>query len=171
MARRSAMNERYRKDAQIGKTRRSAASAKPKRAAGEVAARGAAKPKGGGKGARVPFDPPEARPWRLRWWVFIALALLSAATAFIPQVRANASLQRASLAIEVGALVAALYIDFFIIRKIRREALAADKSGGKPAAKEPVEPAGNEGRDEDVVADEITVVARLRRLFGRKDTS
>ena len=84
MSRRSPTNDRYKKDAQIGTTRRSAASVKPKRPQADIA--GAAKPaeKTKGKAATKPKQPrvllpnpdtPEFRRWNIANYALLGLAL------------------------------------------------------------------------------------------------
>ncbi|MFA5844831.1 MAG: hypothetical protein WC971_08405 [Coriobacteriia bacterium] len=136
MARRSPFNARYTEPGKKGgSTRKSASSMKPKRAAGEVAGRksATAKPAVKRKPWQLPSSP-EIKKWRRVWWVFMGVAILSAASILVPPVKGSTDLQRISLAIEVSGLAAALYIDFAIVRKLRKELIAGAKSGKKVGA-------------------------------------
>lgn len=108
---------------------------KPKRAAGEVSGGkpAVAKPKVKRRPWQLPTSP-EIKKWRHVWWVFMGVAMLMAASVFVPPVKGSPDLQRWALAIEIGALAAALYIDFAVVRKLRRELIAGAKSPKKDGA-------------------------------------
>lgn len=140
MGRRSPNNARYRKDAQVGSTRRSASSAKPKREAGKVAA-------GAGTSSKpskpVYADPPEVKKWRIAWAILLGVALIPVAYVLGPQALTwlgagpgwpvNPLFAQWGLYFEMAALGGALYIDFAVIRKIQQAAREAQAD--KPAKK------------------------------------
>lgn len=129
MGRRSPTHQRS-QHGSPGKTRRSSAALKPKRTAGGTAPAPAKK-----SARRGPVDPPEVKRWRRLWWAFIATALVPVVYMFVPGWfidgwQPDPQLTRIGLAIEFGAFAAALYIDFAIIRKIRKQAAAKVSSKG-----------------------------------------
>ncbi|MBE0476995.1 MAG: hypothetical protein IBX62_07865 [Coriobacteriia bacterium] len=124
MARRSPANPRYqRHTGPSGKTRRSASSAKVKRA-GE--ARAAKRTRFG-----LPPATPEMKRWRRIWWALIGVALAFAATMLIPGVRENRVLATTALALEFAALGTAIYIDWKRIRPLRMEQMERAKQERK----------------------------------------
>lgn len=135
MARRSATNRRYQKGTATGKTRRSSASLKPKREAGSAPAPAKSAKRG------PAADPPEVKRWRRLWWVFLAVALVPVAYMFVPPLliegwKPDPQIARYGLAVEFGAFAAALYIDFAIIRRIRKEAAAGKVTKERKDAEE-----------------------------------
>lgn len=130
MAQRSFSNERYRKDAKIGSTRKSAAKAKPVRKQGtvEVASKTKAKVKPK-KDPNVDFTgmptSPQIKMWRRVWWALLlgGLALVLAAM-FVPEFRTNQTVQMAAPAVALAASGIALGIDLFVIRKLRNKLVA-----------------------------------------------
>jgi hypothetical protein len=145
VSRRSVTNDRYKKDFAGGTTRKSAASVKPKREAGESASSvSKSKPKAK-KGpsrtaakrpasARVP-DSPEVKRLRKYWWGFMAAALLIAV--LLVPITSNKVLNQRVGSVVVGlyaaALGGALYLEFGPIRKARAAAVAAAKKDEKPS--------------------------------------
>lgn len=132
MARRSPLNPRYQKDTgPAGKTRRSAAAAKPKREAGGRGEAAPAPKKSGSSfrdAVRSVPSTPEMKRWRRIWWALIGLALVALLPSlFIPAVRADRTLSTILLAIYVIFLGGAFYIDLGIIRKLRARATAEAK--------------------------------------------
>lgn len=145
MTQRSFSNERYRKDAKIGSTRKSAAKAKPVRKQGTVEApvnpassKSSAKP--------VPKDgierdwaglptSPEIKKWRQLWWVLLLGGLsIIGISYFVPQFRGNEDAAKVSSLIVLALSFAAITIDLVVIRKLRKELMAkvdAKKSGKK----------------------------------------
>ncbi len=152
MGRRNPNNPRYRKDS-LGKTRKSAASAKPKRAAGDRASssgkkKGAASEVTGWRKFFQPLptpDTPEFRMWRKIW-----LALFIAGAVFT----VTALLQRSSpsgnwiLVAAYSCLIGAILIDVLKIRKMRREYAdeLARGSKGKKGGKKGSAAKGSEGK-------------------------
>ena len=151
MSQRNFMNERYTDESRTGKTRKSAASAKPKAARAatvrdpapktkkqkkeEARAReAAAQQKANAMESR--FEETEGYK-RLRriWWVFLAAAILCTVLSFAFQ-RSNedGSMNSISMVVMVLAyvfIIAAFYIDLGKIRKERKlynAALASNKS-------------------------------------------
>lgn len=135
MSRRNPMNERYGKHtAPGGKTRRSAASAKPKRAeaTGVGKKTSASKKPSAFKGAQVKSsasnkrpivihpDTAEYRRWRRIWWVLLVLPLVITLVSY-PLMRENRPLAYGMLGVAYACMAAALYIDFSKLRKIRQE--------------------------------------------------
>ena len=130
MAQRSFSNERYRKDAKIGSTRKSAAKAKPVRKQGTVEVASKTKEK-----AKPKRDPnvdftgmptsPQIKMWRRVWWVLLigGLAVVLAAM-FIPEIRGNRTIQMAAPIVALTASGLALGIDLFVIRKLRNKLVA-----------------------------------------------
>ncbi len=130
MARRSPNNPRYQKSAQLGSTRRSAASAKPKRGRGEAGSSAGGKKGKGGTKTAVPFNPdtPEFKQLRRIWFGLLMVAMAFALAAFL--LKAEGVLGTAILAASYLCLFAAFYIDFAKIRPMRK-AWLAERSGDK----------------------------------------
>src|SRR5512137_1655389 len=109
------MNDRYRTD-QTGSTRKSAASAKPKRAAGETAGSPKKKSASGGKRSIWKVEQTEEmRKWRRIWWVLIVVALGLAALG-IP-LQNHSPWREIVLGLYGVFLAAALYLEFVPLRK------------------------------------------------------
>jgi len=127
MARRNPANPRYQKDAQVGKTRRSSASAKPKRAAGDSATQSS---KSSGKKERpkllapVPDDPGYKR-WRKIWLGLLLAALVFSALAWWQQAQ---PIGNYALALAYGCIFTAFYVDFTKLRRLRKAAIEAEKA-------------------------------------------
>lgn len=137
MARRSAQNPRYRKDAQVGSTRRSASSAKPKREAGEAGSSGGKASGSKGSSAKgkpsVPFEPdtPEFKRWRKIWLGLLLGAVVFSVGAWFGKETPAGSI---GLVLAYAALFGALWIDFTKIRRMRKEWREEHADGkGKPA--------------------------------------
>lgn len=129
MARRSATNPRYQKGAQIGKTRRSAASVKPKREKGEAAS-SAGKKKLGNRGKpRLNPDTPEFKLWRRIWFGLLAAAMVFSIGALV--FHGSGPVGTPLLVAAYVCLFGALYVDWVKIRKMRKEWLALQSSGGE----------------------------------------
>ncbi|MDF1542793.1 MAG: hypothetical protein RQ731_05730 [Anaerosomatales bacterium] len=133
MARRNPANPRYQKGHELGKTRRSSASAKPKRAAGDTATQ-AAKPKKKQRPsllAPVPPDP-EYRRWRKIWLALLGAAIVFSALAWWQQTTLFGNIV---LGLAYGCIFAAFYIDFTKLRKMRKAAIEAAKAAKSPGKK------------------------------------
>lgn len=134
MARRSAMNERYQKNTlPSGKTRKSAAAAKPKRSTGTPSSAKSSKPKTAAKREPLIVNPPtpEFRFWRRIWWALLVVAfVITAASWFIRDKLANPMWGNISLVAGYAAIFMALYIDWTKLRPMRQ----AWTNGGKEAA-------------------------------------
>ena len=138
MGRRNPQNPRYRKES-LGKTRRSAASAKPKKAAGDRSSSSAGKPKGSKStptGWRKFFQPlptpdtAEFKMWRKIWAGLFAAGIAFTLVALLQWER------QVGTWLLVGAyacLFGAIFIDVAKIRKLRRA--YADELEGKPSGK------------------------------------
>lgn len=156
MSQRNPMNERYQNaDEHKGKTRRSAASAKPAtKAASSVRIEGAKKPEKTGlfgqkkrpqesaesraasreERARY-YDPatPEYKKWRRYWWVSIAAALILTILSFALQMWLPADLVWVSyvlLGLGYALLIVSIAIDVVKVRKIRKN-YAANAAGSR----------------------------------------
>lgn len=149
MSQRNPMNDRYQTDEHSGKTRKSAASAKPKtKAAATVHVQSTGKPKrkrglfGGGGGNkqqskadkqaerarraelnRKYYHPPTAKYQRMRrlWWALIIGAIVCGVFTFAGQQFLPQPLLFVMLAVTYILAVAALILDSRTIRRLRRE--------------------------------------------------
>ncbi len=158
MARRSAQNPRYRKDAQVGSTRKSAASAKPKREAGVVAS--PSKKSGAKKPVRlVDPDTPEFKRWRKIWLGLLVAAIVFSLGAYA--LREARTVNTLSLAFAYSCLFSAFYVDLTKIRRMRREFMDEQAAGGKKKSEKAEELAdaatGSDAADSSA-SDETTVV-------------
>jgi hypothetical protein len=138
MAQRSYTNDRYRKDAKIGSTRKSAAAAKPVRKHGTVSSsapsskpKAKKKPEGNRDWSGLPSSP-EIKKWRRIWWALLlgGLALIGLGYV-IPQIQTNDNAQRIIAAVVLAASLTAVSIDVFIIRKLRKQLIEAEKASHK----------------------------------------
>lgn len=127
------MNERYGKNtAPAGKTRKSAAAAKPKRPASSGASdKGSSAGKGAaGKGGRkqIPLHPPtpEYRFWRRVWLGLMVLAMALVGASFWLMQR-NEPAGTWVLIATYAVLGVGVFLDFYKLRKMRLEWA---KSGG-----------------------------------------
>ncbi|WP_314010808.1 hypothetical protein [Cryptobacterium curtum] len=146
MTQRNPMNERYQSDDRTGKTRKSAASAKPVSKAGasvrvasgkkQAASRGfLSRLSGGGNAAaskkqqereaRARYynpDTPEYHRWRRYWWISIVLALSLTALSFVVQIAIPDSAVASYVLLGVGyaLLIFAIWVDMGKVHKIRR---------------------------------------------------
>lgn len=153
MARRSSSNPRYQKGTEVGKTRRSAASAKPKRHLGESAAEStsSAKNKKGKKGkknrprllAPAPTTPEFLR-WRKIWMGLLAAAIVFSLGAW--QLR-DTMPGAVALALAYGCIFGSLYIDFAKMRPLRKSAIEADRAAKEAGS------AGKKDRKKDEKTD------------------
>ena len=138
MSQRSYANDRNRKGAKIGSTRKSAAAAKPVRKQGEVATP-SAKPKKAASGPDKDWSglptSPEIKKWRTIWWVLLlgGLAALGI-TYLVPELRTNEQVLRVVTLIVLVCSMAAVAIDFLVIRKLRTDLIA--KTAKKPSPKQ-----------------------------------
>lgn len=141
MSRRNPTNERYKKDS-AGHTRKSAASAKPKRDIGERTTDKQRKKTGiveSGKkrSSKKIFEPlptsPEMKKWRMIWWGYILGSLLliagSQLTRGLDWGIGNFDISTILVTLAYASIFTALYIDFFRIRRLRREMLEARNKG------------------------------------------
>jgi len=136
MARRSAQNQRYQKDAKIGSTRKSAASAKPKRSAGEVSTPSKSSTSSSKKkttSAMINPDTPEFKMWRRIWLgLLVGAMLLSLASFAFREDYVQAT--QVALILAYAAIFGAFFIDLTIIRKMRKEWMEVGGAAGKAKA-------------------------------------
>lgn len=139
MTQRSYSNERYRKDAKIGSTRKSAAKAKPVRKQG-VATSSVEKPKPKKDGVEKDWaglpTSPQIKKWRRIWWVLLVggLALIGGTYA-IPELQGNEDAARIVSLVVVVLSAAAVAIDLVVIRKLRKQLIMSmDKKAAKAEA-------------------------------------
>ncbi len=174
MARRSAQNPRYQRDAKIGSTRRSAASAKPKRESGTSGGSGGKKSSSASKSkARVPFEPdtPEFKRWRKIWLGLLVAAIVFSVGAWYGKETPAGTL---GLVFAYSTLFSALYIDLTKIRRMRKEWQAQNSTDSK---KKDVKK--SEAKDDKkAIADDVRVdksvkltdkiVGGVKGMFGGK---
>jgi len=141
MSQRSYSNERYRKGAKVGSTRKSAAGAKPVRKLGSAASTSTpakSKPKLKDSGVEKDWSglptSPEIKKWRRVWWVLLlgGLALIGGSYA-IPDLRANDTVLRVVSATVLAFSMIAVTIDLVVIRKLRKELMAVPSKKSKHA--------------------------------------
>ena len=139
MARRAATNERYQKqNSKLGSTRKSASSAKPKRAAGTIsssAEKTKAKPEKKKSTYTPPPSTPEMQKWRRIWYVLLGIAIAGFAVALYAKSNKQTTLEVVAVTVEMIAVGVAIGIDVVIIRKLRAQAIAAKSMGKKKTAK------------------------------------
>jgi hypothetical protein len=133
VARRSAGNQRYRKDASVGSTRRSAASAKPKRDVGEAPVKGRSS---AGKGDKGKVDwravEPQTREFKMLrriWFVLLGIAIVASLGGYL--LRTQETLATVTLVIAYTTLFGAFGIDLLKIRPMRKQYLQELKGGDK----------------------------------------
>lgn len=193
MTQRNPMNERYTSEERKGSTRKSASSAKPvSKAASSVRVQSTTKTKEQKKAEQKAerqkqremdaqyYNPPTEEYKKLRrlWWIFlvgaIVLTLISwLGRTFMPEVGIYITLGLAYVCI-----IAALYIDFSKIRKVRRAyqaEMATHKSKETRAAEKQYKAALREAEKEaaaKAAADEVETEEKkgfLSGLFGKKN--
>ncbi len=150
------MNARYQKYQEpAGKTRKSAAAAKPSRKAADSSSSGSkssSKSKDAARQARL-IDPPSPAFKRLRtiWWILLGAGVVLVAISWA--VRTYTSLPSkdvigaVTLGLAYGAIIAAFFIDFSKMRPMRD---AWRKSGKLPedtASKSASKPAKSDSKD------------------------
>lgn len=157
MTQRNPMNERYQRDEHTGKTRKSAASAKPvTKAASSVRIENNKPAPSRGlfsrsssssadqqkrqqeREARLKYynpDTPEYKRWRRIWWITIVVALSLTALSFVVQIAIPDATVGSYVLLGIGyaALIFAIWIDMGKVRKMRR-AYAQQMMGGKSKA-------------------------------------
>ena len=137
MAQRSYSNDRYRKDAKIGSTRKSAAKAKPVRKQGSVeVSSSSSKPKKKAPDKDWSGLPtsPEIKKWRRIWWALLLGGLALIAVGYlVPELRDSTTVQRFIAAGVLAASMVAVSIDIFVIRRLRKQLIEAQgkKKSGK----------------------------------------
>lgn len=135
MSQRNPMNERYTTDERQGKTRKSAATMKPKtKAAASVHVQSKVKTKEQKKAEqkaqrakqaeldRKYYNPPTEEYKRLRkmWWVCLIAAILCTVLSWVGRSWEPEWISFGALALAYVLIIAAFYIDFSKIRKVRR---------------------------------------------------
>jgi uncharacterized membrane protein len=155
MSQRSPYNDRNKVD-QKGKTRKSASSAKPKRAVADLTpADSPKKPKAKQKSsawgrakaawksdsttvAAAIEGAPRMKQLRRTWWMLWGGALAIAVGILVLQQLKfnNPAIMAVAWALWLAAMGGAFYIEFVPIRKEREALLAASKAGGKPKKNE-----------------------------------
>jgi len=149
MSQRSYANDRNRKGAKVGSTRKSAAAAKPVRKQGSVEVSSSSaktsdkssskqKPKGKSDGVERDFaglpTSPEIKRWRRVWWVLLLSGLgMIGVSYLVPEFRTNEQLLKIVSAVVLVLSMGAILIDLVVIRKLRKELV--EKTSGKKAGK------------------------------------
>ena len=146
MARRSPQNDRYKKDANVGSTRKSAASAKPKRPQAEAGTSGTpaksdrSKPKPKAKPGRMLLPNPDTAEFKR--WNIINYSLLGLALAFAFVVLVwGRKLENTPFYFLMwggwgAALAGSMYIQFSKLRKLRQEWVDSGQAAAKAKAEE-----------------------------------
>lgn len=139
MSQRSYSNDRYRKGATIGSTRKSAAKAKPVRKQGSTSGSSTSKPKP--KGSDIEKDwsglptSPEIKKWRRIWWALLLGGLAMIGIVYlVPELRVSGPVQSGVSIVVLALSLIAVFIDLRVIRKLRNELIA--QTSGKKKAKE-----------------------------------
>ena len=150
MSQRNPMNERYQTDKVKGQTKKSAASAKPKsKAAASVYVRSTKKTPQEKKAIRKQeraraaefdrkyYNPPtkEYKDLRRLWWILLIAAIILTIISFFGQDYMSPTLTMVTLIAAYGCIIAALYLDFSKIRKVRRRYQAEMQKKHPKAAK------------------------------------
>ena len=137
MARRSPMNQRYKKDAQVGTTRKSAASAKPKRAAssGTASSSSSSSAKKGASARTGPVKlPPDIK--KLQNFVFACLGVaVLLSVLYLWQGKAMGSYGSLLIGVSYALLFGALYIDFTKVRPVIKALQRGEKVSTVSTAK------------------------------------
>jgi hypothetical protein len=135
MSQRSYSNDRYRKDANVGSTRKSAAKAKPIRKQGSTLAREVSKtkPKRGPNTDWMGLPTsPEIKKWRRIWWALLLGGLVLVGIGYLQPLRSNAMVQTGILVLVLALAGVAIHIDLKVIRPLRDE-LIKPSTGKKKA--------------------------------------
>jgi hypothetical protein len=135
MARRNPMNQRYTSD-KSGSTKKSAASAKPKRSAGERSGTSSTKSKKDEKPEKKSrfietVTTPEIKAHRKRWWIMMGLALLAAGALLLEPVQDNQLLVSIAIGTWLASFGSSVYLDLFVIRKLRKAEIERRKAETK----------------------------------------
>ena len=129
MGQRSPMNQRYQKHGKPeGKTRRSAASLKPKASSGSSSSSS----KSGSGGTKTVFvATPEYKMWRRIWWGLLGGALAMVVASLLLQKRIPPQAQNGVLVVYAVLLGLSVYVDYKKIRPLRKAAMVTtdDKKG------------------------------------------
>jgi uncharacterized membrane protein YcjF (UPF0283 family) len=141
VARRSAQNDRYKKDANIGSTRKSAASAKPKRPQAESGTSGTpaksdrAKPKKPTRTLLPNPDTAEFRRWNILNYALLGLALAFAFVVLVWGRRLEKTPFYYVMWAGWGAsLAGSMYIQIVKLRKLRQEWVDSGQAAAKAKA-------------------------------------
>ena len=152
MARRNPMNQRYKKDTQVGATRKSAASAKPKRSASEVSSSSgsSSSAKKGSSSARTgPIKlPPDIK--KLQNVVFICLGVaVLLSLLYLWQFKQGGPVGSVIIGASYALLFTALYIDFTKVRPVVKLLRSGGELPKKPEKTESVSKSesGTKGKD------------------------
>ncbi|NHM14863.1 hypothetical protein GMI68_08865 [Eggerthellaceae bacterium zg-886] len=140
MSQRNPMNDRYTTEGPKGQTRKSAAAAKPKtKAASSVHVQPVEKTKEQKKAERKAkekedrqrqrnldakyYNPPtpEYKKWRRIWWVLLIAAIICTVVSFFGRSAIPQELAFVILALAYVFIIAAFFVDFRTIRRIRRK--------------------------------------------------
>ena len=149
MSQRNPMNERYQNEDREGQTRKSAASAKPKRKAGETVVvkdapktdaekrkEASAKRKQEQKRISAAGNPtsPEYKKFRKIWWILLGVAVGMTALSWVFQVWLPdvKNISYVVLALAYTGIIGAFYVDYKYVRPIRT---AHQNKAAKPLSK------------------------------------
>ena len=139
VSQRSHSNDRNRKDAIVGSTRKSAASAKPIRKRGTVEVTKASATKKAKPGVEKDWaglpTSPEIKKWRRIWWVLLLGGIGAVVLGYVePTLQASESAQWIIVMLVLVASMTAVAIDLVIIRRLRKQLIEAQ--GKKLSKKE-----------------------------------
>lgn len=134
MAQRSPTNPRYQKYTKpSGKTRKSAASAKPKRQSSSPAEKSSSSSSSSSSKPAPPPLPAELRPWRIVWWALLGAGMVAALGAYLLQRNGDGGpLGVGLLVFAYACIIGGLAIDWLKVRPARKAAMSgASSSTGK----------------------------------------
>jgi hypothetical protein len=181
MARRSPTNARYAKyTGPEGKTRKSAAAAKPKNASSGSGAKSSSKKstsssKSSSKTSAIAMrnpDTAEFKAYRRQWWIALVVGLALTAVSYAIQTYVSAPWGRTAQALTLGMAYAsigfAFYVDWKKMRPLRKEAYEAAKSGKAP--KPVVEKPSKKATAERTTTEKTTVEKTVKEKVSVDDT-